>query len=175
MYSAVMKILGNAFWATRCDIFLLFKRISLCAGIKFPIAYEPLYAVLRSNLESHGTALPGYIFQFLYNKLSYFHDSKLKAMNQWEETSVVPVEREHAACDGHVHWHLSRHSANHNHFLPRVRVKGRVVDVLGPPELIFSQTRLHYSSSEKVKHVDSCSEHNPLLLKYCYYTQFWSC
>lgn len=67
------------------------------------------------------------------------------------ELCPVPVESEHAACDGHVHWHLSRHSANHKHLLPRVGVEGGVVDVLGSPELIFRQTRLRDTRSEKVK------------------------
>lgn len=62
--------------------------------------------------------------------------------------STVPVEGEHAACDGHVHWHLSRHPANHKHLLPCVGVEGWVVDVLGPPELILRQARFRFPSSE---------------------------
>lgn len=70
-------------------------------------------------------------------------------MNEWcFKTSTVPVEGEHAACDGHVHWHLSRHPANHKHLLPCVGVEGWVVDVLGPPELILRQARFRFPSSE---------------------------
>lgn len=67
------------------------------------------------------------------------------------ETSAVPVEGEHAACDCHVHWHLSRHAANDKHLLPCVGVEGRVVDVLGPPQLILRQARLHNPGSERNK------------------------
>lgn len=63
------------------------------------------------------------------------------------ETSAVPVECEHAACDGHVHWHLSRHPADHKHLLPCVGVEGGVVDVLCPPQLILGQARLHFPGS----------------------------
>lgn len=67
------------------------------------------------------------------------------------ETPAVPVEGEHAACDCHVHWHLSRHAANDKHLLPCVGVEGGVIDVLGPPQLILRQARLHNPSSERRK------------------------
>ena len=62
-------------------------------------------------------------------------------------SSQLPVESEHGSCDGHVHWHLSRHPANHNHLLPGVRVEGRVIDILGLPERVLRQARLHDPSS----------------------------
>lgn len=70
---------------------------------------------------------------------------------------AVPVEGEHAACDRHVHWHLSRHPANHKHLLSCVRVEGGVVDVLGSPELILCQARLCGAGSETIKTVKWCS------------------
>lgn len=73
------------------------------------------------------------------------------------EISAVPIEGEHAACDGHVHRHLSGHPANHKHLLSCVGVEGGVVDVLGPPELILRQTRLYDPSSEEVKTVGRCN------------------
>lgn len=79
------------------------------------------------------------------------------------ETSAVPVEGEHAACDRHVHWHLSRHPANHKHLLPGVRVEGGVVDVLGPPQLILCQARLHIPSSERVKIMEWCGSFHIIL------------
>lgn len=67
---------------------------------------------------------------------------------------TVPVEGKHAACDGHVHWHLSRHPPNHKHLLARIRVEGGVIDILGSPELILCQARPHDPSSEKAKTVE---------------------
>lgn len=67
-----------------------------------------------------------------------------------ESSAAVPVEGEHAACDRHVHWHLSRHAPNHKHLLPCVRVESRVVDVLGPPQLILRQARFQSPGSGRV-------------------------
>ena len=66
------------------------------------------------------------------------------------ETCAVPVEGEHAACDGHVHRHLSGHPADHKHLLAGVGVEGGVVDVLGSPELVLRQAGLHDPRSEEV-------------------------
>lgn len=44
-----------------------------------------------------------------------------------------PVERHHAARDGHVHGHLRRHPPYQNHLFTSVRMKRGVVDVLGSP------------------------------------------
>lgn len=98
---------------------------------------------------------------YMLNNLVHFYFSNLTdtLFSIWHleytepctEICLVPVESEHAACDGHVHWHLSRHSADHKHLLSRVGVEGGIVDVLGSPELIFCQARLCDTSSEKVK------------------------
>lgn len=89
--------------------------------------------------------------QYIY----FFHFQNVVKMKIFSaelciELSALPVEGEHGAGDGHVHWHLSGHPANHKHLLPGVGVEGGVVDVLGSPELILCQARLHHPGSEKV-------------------------
>lgn len=59
----------------------------------------------------------------------------------------LPIESKHAACDGHVHWHLCRHATNQQHLLTRIRMEGRVIDVFGPPQLILRQAWCHNSLS----------------------------
>ena len=53
---------------------------------------------------------------------------------------VLPVEGHHAARDGHVHRHLGRHAAKQEHLLPGVGMEGRVIQVLGIPYLLSSDT-----------------------------------
>lgn len=64
-----------------------------------------------------------------------------------DREGAVPVEGEHAASDGHVHGHLSGHAADHDHLLARVGVEGRVVHVLGPPQLVLRQAGRHHPGS----------------------------
>jgi len=50
------------------------------------------------------------------------------------------VERHHAAGDGHVERNLRRHSAGQEHFFSSVRVVGRVIEMLGLPQLLISES-----------------------------------
>lgn len=114
-----------------CGIFDSFKRIFTAYGLNFLFLGACFFVSFFPQ-----RSLWCFFFFFLN------HDICIR-------TSAVPVEGEHAACDGHVHWHLSRHPANHEHLLSRVGMESRVVNVLGSPELILSQARSHGTSSEK--------------------------
>jgi len=50
---------------------------------------------------------------------------------------VVPVELQHAACDGHATGDLEGHSPDDVHAVARVRVEGGVVQLLGVVELLL--------------------------------------
>lgn len=137
----------------RVQFFYSLRGFSLCRGLNLYFSVVLLYAELRLNLQSHGNCMI-FIHHIvgLHTSISLFFklcDFNIRLI--MFETSAVPVEGEHAACDGHVHWHLSRHPANHKHLLPRVGVEGRVVDVLCSPELILRQARLHCTRSGKKK------------------------
>lgn len=76
------------------------------------------------------------------------------------EMMYLPVKCEHAACDGHVHRHLSGHPTNHKHLLSRVGVEGGVVDVLGSPELVFRQPGFYNPSPDRVNPVELPQSYN---------------
>lgn len=51
--------------------------------------------------------------------------------------SLVPVELQHAAGDGHASWDLERHAADEVHAVSRVWVEGRVIQLLSVVELLL--------------------------------------
>lgn len=53
----------------------------------------------------------------------------------------VPVELQHEAGDGHAARDLERHAADEVHAVSRVRVEGRVVQLLGVVELLLCGAR----------------------------------
>lgn len=51
--------------------------------------------------------------------------------------AVEPVELQHEAGDGHPSGDLERHAPDQVHAIPRVRVEGRVVQLLGVVQLLL--------------------------------------
>lgn len=50
------------------------------------------------------------------------------------------VEHQHTAGDQHVHRHLRRHSSEDEHFLTRIRMVRRIVQIFRPPHIVDRQT-----------------------------------
>lgn len=60
-----------------------------------------------------------------------------------------PVERHHAARDGHVHWDLRRHPSYQDHLLARVGMESWIVHILRLPQLILREAGGNDSLSRK--------------------------
>jgi len=135
------------------SLLLFFKRISTVQGLNFLFLCTAVCSItLDFTFERrlYHTELSYDLLlqlQFKYDLRVHGSESRKRCIG----ASAVPVEGEHAACDGHVHWHLSRHPANHKHLLSRVRMEGRVINVLGSPELILCQAGPYNTSSERKK------------------------
>lgn len=70
-------------------------------------------------------------------------------------SSQVPVELQHEAGDGHAARHLEGHAADEVHAVARVRVEGRVVQLLGVVELLLCGAgRGRSCPVERQKHTD---------------------
>jgi len=58
------------------------------------------------------------------------------------------VPRQHAGRDHQIAWHLSAHSTYEQHFLFGVRMKGRVKEIFGLPQLVLAQIgRQHFGAT----------------------------
>lgn len=133
------------------DICYSLRGFSLCAGIKISILCSAVLHLNHMETVSYSVSIFSFLYFVSFILMKPFSVWCLEYIESCIETSAVPVEGEHAACDGHVHRHLSGHPANHKHLLSCVRVEGGVVDVLGSPELVLCQARLHVPNPEEVK------------------------
>ena len=77
------------------------------------------------------------ILAYAHVQCGYVHAS-LQHSDAATHSRPVPEKCQHASGDGHVTRDLEGHASDQEHFFARIRMIGRVIELLGVPQLVFS-------------------------------------